>query len=254
MASLASGPISRSRSPCSCSGSTWSLNTYAVHRINARTADTRASRPAVAPRRRVQEVRVLLLEGGIDEAARLEHERRPVQRLGQRRRHDGAQRATSVLGLTERGLEHQVVRVRDHPRRHRRSAMRRRQARRPPSHGPADPGSFDAVSATTLRLRSALRPSAPNSPRLTRWPWGRNDPHRRPRTPATGASPGRTPRSAAARRRRGTPRAIERALARVRCRPTGRVAVLGVTPTGAPAYARRYARQPLSRPTESAVL
>lgn len=52
------------------------------------------------------------------------------------------------------------------------------------SHGPADPGSFDAVPATTLRLRSALRPSAPSSPRLTRWPWGRNDPHRRPRTSA----------------------------------------------------------------------
>lgn len=31
-------------------------------------------------------------------------------------------------------------------------------------HDPAGPGSFDAVPATTLRLRSALRPSAPSSP------------------------------------------------------------------------------------------
>jgi hypothetical protein len=43
---------------------------------------------AIAPRGRVQQIGVLLLEGKIDEAARPERERRPVERFGQRRRHN----------------------------------------------------------------------------------------------------------------------------------------------------------------------
>jgi len=75
---------------------------------------------AIAPRGCIQEVRVLLTQGGIDEAAWLECKRRPVERLGQHRRQDSAQRAAGVLGLAEHGLEDQVVRVRNHPRGHRR--------------------------------------------------------------------------------------------------------------------------------------
>ena len=70
----------------------------------------------IAPRRRVEEVGVLVRQCRIDEAAGLEHERRPVQRLGQRRRHDGAQHAAGMFGLAEHALEQEIVRVRDHPR------------------------------------------------------------------------------------------------------------------------------------------
>ena len=56
---------------------------------------------AVAPRQRVQQIGVLLTQGRVDEAAWLERERRPVQCLGQRHRHDRTQRATGVFGLTE---------------------------------------------------------------------------------------------------------------------------------------------------------
>lgn len=47
---------------------------------------------------------MLVGQRGIDEAAGLERERRRVQRLGQRRRDDGAQHAAGVLGPSEHGL------------------------------------------------------------------------------------------------------------------------------------------------------
>jgi hypothetical protein len=63
------------------------------------------------------------------------------------------------------------------------------------SHGPADPGSFDAVPATTLRLRSALRPSAPSSPPADPMAVGPQRSASTAANPSDGARPGRPSRS-----------------------------------------------------------
>lgn len=49
--------------------------------------------PPIAPRRRVQQIIVLVGQGRIDEAAGLKRERLLVERLGQHRGNDGAQDA-----------------------------------------------------------------------------------------------------------------------------------------------------------------
>src|ERR1041384_5623001 len=64
---------------------------------------------AIAPRRRVQQIRVLVRESRIDEAGRAECERLPVERLGEDRRKDCAQHAPGVLGSAEHGLENSIV-------------------------------------------------------------------------------------------------------------------------------------------------
>ena len=80
------------------------------------------------PRHRVQQIGVLLTKHRIDEAAGPERERLPVERLGQHRRHDGAQRATGMLGLTQYRLEDRIVRVGDHQCCHLMELVRTRQA------------------------------------------------------------------------------------------------------------------------------
>ena len=82
----------------------------------------------VAPRRRVQQIGVLVPQGIIDEAARAKRECLPVERLGQHRRYDGAQHATGVLGLAEHGFEQPIVRIGNHQRYQHRSSAHRRQA------------------------------------------------------------------------------------------------------------------------------
>jgi hypothetical protein len=64
---------------------------------------------AAMPGDREQQIGVALAEHRIDEAAGAAREAGPVERLGDRRGHHGAQRAARVLGLAVDRLEQRVV-------------------------------------------------------------------------------------------------------------------------------------------------